>query len=243
MDTRCSPVASHDQQEAVVLLHGLARSAASMRVLGDRLCASKFTVHNLDYPSTQAPLQSLLKLIRGQIDARCHAAPRLHFVTFSLGGILVRALLADQTFSNLGRVVMLAPPNKGSELIDHLRGLRAFRYFFGPVAQELGTGPESLPNRLGRPNFELGVIAGTRAVNPLGWLLIPGESDGTVAVERTTLPEMSDFIVVPHSHTFIMNSKRIARETVAFLRRGRFSEDAERRANIGVGWAEARPVE
>jgi pimeloyl-ACP methyl ester carboxylesterase len=208
--------------EEVVLLHGLARTDRSLRPLEKRLSAAGFRVHNLRYPSTELPPERLVENLHQQLEACCASAPRLHFVTHSLGGILVRAYLAEHSLPNLGRVVMLAPPNRGSEFVDGLGDSGLFQAAFGPTAAELGTGPDSLPNRLPPPRFEFGVIAGTRSVNPVSGLVVPGPSDGTVSVESTRLPGMADFITVPTSHTFIMQSETVATYTIEFLRNGRF---------------------
>ncbi len=208
--------------EAVILLHGLARTDRSMRPLEEHLSAAGFRVHNLRYPSTDLTPEELVVHLHAQISGCCADAARLHFVTHSLGGILVRAYLADHPSPNLGRVVMLAPPNHGSELADVLGDSKLFQAALGPTAAQLGTDPDSLPNRLPPPRFELGVIAGTRSVNPVSGLVIPGESDGTVSVESTRLAGMTDFIAVPLSHTFIMHSDLIAGYVVEFLRHGRF---------------------
>ncbi len=211
----------------VIALHGLARTGVSMRILADRIEAGGYRVAVIDYPSTDATFDELLASLHTEIARCCQQAHRVHFVTYSLGGILTRAYLAETPLPRLGRVVMLAPPNRGSEWVDRLRGLKAFRQHFGPVGSDLGTGPDSLPQRLGPPNFEFGVIAGTKVLNPLGWLMIPGDSDGTVSVERTKLEGMSDFLEVPHSHTFIMNSPEVADATLRFLKTGRFREAGE----------------
>jgi pimeloyl-ACP methyl ester carboxylesterase len=208
--------------EEVVLLHGLARTDRSLRPLERRLSAAGFRVHNLRYPSTELPPKALVENLHQQLEACCASAPRLHFVTHSLGGILVRAYLADHGLANLGRVVMLAPPNRGSEYVDEFGDSALFRAAFGPTGAELGTGPDSLPNRLPAPGFEFGVIAGTRSVNPVSGLVVPGESDGTVSVASTQLPGMADFITVPTSHTFIMQSETVAGYVIEFLRSGRF---------------------
>jgi pimeloyl-ACP methyl ester carboxylesterase len=216
------PAAPSDAREAVVLLHGLYRSHLSMRPLETRLEAAGYAVHNLRYPSTAAAPDALAAELREQIDACCADAPRLHFVTHSLGGILARALLAQRAPANLGRVVMLAPPNHGSEWVDVFGG--AFGWALGPTGRELGTAPSSLPNRLPPPSFPLGVIAGNFSWNPLGSLLLPGESDGTVSVESTQLDGMSDFVAVPSSHTFILRSDAAAEHVLEFLRAGRFED-------------------
>ena len=208
--------------EMVILLHGLARTDRSMRPLEKPLSVAGFQVHNLHYPSTDLTPDELVANLDAQISACCAGASRLHFVTHSLGGILVRAYLADHSLSNLGRVVMLAPPNHGSELADLIRDSKLFRSALGPTAVQLGTSPESLPNRLPQPTFEFGVIAGTRRLNPVSALFVPGESDGTVSVASTRLSGMSDFITVPTSHTLIMWSDATAGYVVEFLRHGHF---------------------
>jgi hypothetical protein len=139
-----------------------------------------------------------------------------------MGGIVVRAFLKSHRPGNLGRVVMLSPPNRGSEVVDRLRDSRLFRVATGPAGQELGTDAASMPNVLGPVDFVLGVIAGGRSINPLFSAWIPGVDDGTVAVSRTRIEGMADFIVVPYTHSFIMRRSEVAGHVVHFLAHGRF---------------------
>ena len=132
---------------------------------------------------------------------------KINFVTHSLGGILVRDFLARNEVQNLGRVVMFAPPNRGSELADFLGKCRLLRFIFGPALVELGTDVKSVPRNLPPPDFALGVIAGNRSWNPIFAKIIPGADDGKVAVAATKLEKMADFVEVRSSHTFIFNSK------------------------------------
>ena len=136
------------RREAVVLLHGLGRDAGSMTALQRRLEAGGYRVEAHDYPSTRGSLDELVNGLAEHVDRCCAAAHRVHFVTYSLGGILVRALLAEQRPAHLGRVVMIAPPNRGSEWVDRLGDSVVFERAYGPVGRALGTGPQSLPNRL-----------------------------------------------------------------------------------------------
>ena len=156
--------------------------------------------------------------------AKLDSANQVHFVTHSMGGIITRFYLKDNKIKNLGRVVMLSPPNQGSELTDSLKNNVNifFRFFTGPAGQQLGTEPSSIPNQLGPVNFELGVITGNATLNPLYSYLIPGEDDGKVSVERAKVKGMKDFLVVPHSHTFIMNSDEVREQIVYFLEYGQF---------------------
>jgi len=211
-----------DERDTVVLLHGLARSSFSMNRLASALEDAGYTTANVDYPSTGLEAEALGGMLQDRIDACCRDAARLHFVTHSLGGIVVRAYLAEHRPPNLGRVVMLAPPNHVSEWVDALRDTVVFGWIMGPTAMQLGTDPDSLPNRLPPADYPLGVIAGNRVVNPLGAGLIDGADDGTVSVERTQLEGMTDFIELPTSHTFIMYSDEVARQVIVFLRTGGF---------------------
>jgi len=210
----------------VVVLHGLGRSSMSMWLLANRLTQAGFEVHNLDYPSTQASVQELVGVLSNQIEKCCLGSEKpLHFVTHSLGGILVRAYIAQKRPHNLGRVVMLSPPNQGSQLVDELRENPLFQWATGPAGQELGTDPSNLPSRLGPADFEVGIITGSQSLNPLASWLVTGEDDGKVSVESAQLKGMADFLVVPNTHTFIMNSSQVAQEVVHFLEHGSFSRE------------------
>ena len=157
----------------VVVLHGLGRSSMSMWLLANRLTQAGFEVHNFDYPSTEATIDQLVEMLDGEIEECCLSGGKpLHFVTHSLGGILVRAYVAHKRPHNLGRVVMLSPPNQGSPLVEEFRDSPLFQWATGPAGQELGTEPSNLPNRLGPADFEVGSITGSRSLNPLtSWLV------------------------------------------------------------------------
>jgi triacylglycerol lipase len=232
-------VSTGDEGEApkegrVVLLHGLGRSPASMWLMEIALEEAGFEVHNIGYPSTEESFDGLLEDLRGSLAACCKSdAVPLHFVTHSLGGLLVRGYLAEQRPPNLGRVVMLAPPNKGSEIVDLLGDEWLFKFTLGPTGKTLGTEAGDVPGRLGPVDFPLGIIAGTASLNPLGSWLLPGIHDGTVSAESAKLDGMADFLLLPHSHTFIMNSRTVADETIYFLRNGRFTRSSLEAATGG----------
>ncbi len=208
----------------VLLLHGLGRRAASMRPLADYLKARGYRIYNTAYPSTEASVEALTADYLEPAVARSwqDGCPVLHMVAHSLGALMIRQYLQTRTLPTGSRIVMLAPPNQGSEVADTLGSWLFYRWLFGPAGQQLGTAPDSLPNRLAPVDGSIGVITGNASWNLILSLMIPGPDDGKVSVERAKLDGMDDFIVLPVTHTFIMQDKEAMLQTAHFLDYGRF---------------------
>ncbi len=213
--------------DCVVLLHGLARTAASMDAMQQALAEVGFETANIDYPSRHHTVEELAATVVPEGVESCRArqgVERIHFVTHSLGGILVRQFLAGNELDELGRVVMLAPPNQGSAAVDELRHLPGFDWLNGPAGRQLGKGENSVPLRLGPADFELGIIAGSRTIDPVTSAVLDNPDDGRVSVADTRLEGMRDFVVVEHSHAFIMRMREPIELTIRFLTRGSFAD-------------------
>jgi pimeloyl-ACP methyl ester carboxylesterase len=189
-----------------------------------------FLVANVDYPSRDHNIEDLASMAvdEGIDTCREHdGVEKIHFVTHSLGGILVRQYLSANTIDGLGRVVMLGPPNQGSVAVDELIDVPGFDWLNGPAGRQLGKGEESVPLKLGPADFELGIIAGTRSIDPIVSAVLDDPDDGRVSVSDTRLEGMDDFVVVEHSHAFMMRMQRPIDLTIEFLRNGSFGVEAE----------------
>ena len=212
--------------DRVVLLHGLGRGPRSMIPLEWSLRRSGYEVVNLRYPSQRASIRELAEHALGPVFSEAPEDGKIHVVTHSLGGILVREYLREHGVpERMGRVVMLAPPNAGSEIVDTLAGWRFYGWINGPAGRDLGTDAAHAPARLGPipPSVDVGVIAGDFSWNPLFSSLIPGPDDGKVAVARTHVAGERDHLTLPYSHTWLMNRAKTRRQVLTFLREGRFA--------------------
>lgn len=207
----------------VILLHGMVRSPACMKPLAADLRRAGYRVCNIGYPSRPYDVAELVERYVRPAFESCGPDQAVHVVSHSLGGILVRYYLQSADLPAGSRVVMLAPPNHGSEVADHVRHWPVYRWWAGRVGQQMGTGKDAIVHRLKPIDAEIGVIAANRSIQPWFSTLIPGEDDGAVSVEATRLPEMRDFTIVRSSHSLVMFNRRVRRQVLHFLAEGRFA--------------------
>jgi pimeloyl-ACP methyl ester carboxylesterase len=212
---------SREGSECVVLLHGLARGSGSFWLVEKALRKQGYVVVNADYPSTTTTIAHLANYVGVAVE-KC-GSWRTHFVTHSMGGILARYWLASHRLPNLGRVVMLGPPNHGSEIVDAFSDMQAFAWINGPAGLELGTGPDAVPRRLPKPDYSIGIIAGDTSINPVFNSILAEPNDGKVTVRSTKLDDADDHIVVHATHTFMMFNPIVVVEILNFLANGAFN--------------------
>lgn len=202
--------------EPVVVLHGLGRTAASMRKLARRLEELDFDAVVIDYPSRKATIGALVQAIWPHVPQ----GERVHFVGHSLGGILAKDLMRRVPPKWQGRIVQLGAPNLGSEIAERAA---LFGQIIAPImGPALG---ELLPHvAADDSDLDIGAIAGTAALEAYGVITgIPGENDGKVSVLSAwgSAPE-GKRLKLPVTHSMMMLDEGVIEATIRFLKEGRF---------------------
>lgn len=214
--------------EFVILLHGIGRTNKSMKKIEKALIKDGYIVKNINYSSTKKNISSIVENELKEVVQDCidKKANKIHFVTHSMGGIVVRYFLQNNKIPKNSNIVMLSPPNNGSEISDHLKDWYVYKKIYGPAGQELGKEKSGILNEL-KPikDCNIGIIAGNKSIEPWFSFLLSGKDDGKVAVESTKLEEMTDFIVFHDTHTFIMYDKKVINEIRHFLKYGKFEHN------------------
>jgi len=199
-----------NKKDYVVLVHGFLRTAKSMEKIEEILSQEGYEVININYPPAGDKIEFISNhYLKEILEEKCtDKSKKINFVTHSMGGIIVRYFLANNKLKNLGRVVMLAPPNKGAKLADFFSQFEIANQILGPALKQLKTTKKSLTNSIPPQKYELGIIA--------------GKYDTTVPEEFTRLKEMKSFLIVPRVHTFIMNADEVIKAILKFLEEGKF---------------------
>ncbi len=217
------PTVDHNTQ-TVVLLHGLNRTSRSMKPMAKELAANGYKVCNIDYPSRYFPVKTLaVDFVLPKINDCVGQQEKVHFVSHSLGGIVIRSLDSELKKFNTGNFVMLSPPNQGSEAVDRLSNIWGFKRMAGPAGASLGTGADSVANNVPIPSMPFGIIAAKYSNSPMSWL-IPGDDDGKVTLKRMQLEQMQDFFIVKNTHSFMMRDKDTIHQVLYFLQNGFFEK-------------------
>ncbi len=222
----------------VILLHGIGHFLFfSHWKIQRELRQAGYRVRFLRYPSTRFAIEELadehLAPVVREVAAADPVDVPVHFVTFSMGGLLARCFLARHALPQLGRVVMIAPPNGGSDWVDHLGRLPGFRWVYGPSGVQMSTDPQALPKALPPASYECGVIAGKLPGCTLLRPVFRGEaSDGTVSVPSTRLAGMKDHCIVPGLHALLFQSPAVVERTLRFLAEGRFEATTPSKAPL-----------
>jgi pimeloyl-ACP methyl ester carboxylesterase len=228
---------------AVLVLHGLGGWRGTMEPLADYLERnSDFTVLNITYPSTRGDLADHARALASVMD-NLEGIEEINFVAHSLGNLVIRHYLADAADPESGRspdprikrIVMLAPPNHGSERAARWSDNDLFLAVLGGAAQQLGSGWSSVETRLATPACQFGILAGGRGDERGYSSRLDGDDDGTLSVSTTRLAGARDFMTVPVWHSFMMFHPRVQEYTLRFIEEGYFVSDARRQPILDNG--------
>jgi len=216
---------THVRGECVVLVHGLWRSGAAMSSIETFLSKQGYDTIAIDYPSTRKPIPILAEQYlgaQGVDECMSRGAEKIHLVTHSMGGILARQYLQSNRLPPGSRIVMLSPPNQGSELSRTFSDAWWFDWVVGPAGGSLTQEGEGIIHRLKPITAPVGIIAAYRdwSLWPDGWL--PAPNDGTVSVQSMVLEEMDDFILVNSGHAMMRSNETVHSQIGHFLESGRF---------------------
>ncbi len=210
-----------------ILLHGYLRSKDSLKKLKRTLESEGYEVYAINYPGMRFTLERFAEQVAGIIDVVEDDFDEIHMVTQSMGGIVARGVLSDGHFPKVHRLVMIAPPNQGAIMADLLLGWWPSESVVGPAGKQLAKDAESYARNAGIPKCQVGVIAGVRG-KKRGWNpIIPGGDDGLVGVDDARLEGMADFVTVNAWHSSIMKHADTLRQTIFFLKHGRFEHELE----------------
>lgn len=225
-------------KETVILLHGIIRNHFDMMLLEKRMKKEGYACINIKYPSTKYSIEALAEQINAQLeqDENYTGADKVHFVVHSMGGLITRHILARHRPVNMGSVIMLGTPNKGSEMADYLAEHKylasPFHYIFGPSASQLRTAHKHFEDEV--IDFPLGIIASDASLNPIGKQVFGAPNDTLVSIESTKIEGMNDHIIIPSPHALMMFDPRIINQVVAFLKNGKFNHQDTPSSNAPI---------
>jgi hypothetical protein len=196
-----------------------------MRSIASDLQDHGYKTVSVDYPSTQEKIPDLVHgyLLKSYEDCAQTGAQKIHLVSHSMGGVLIRQFLQSHTLPEGSKVVMLSPPNQGSELSEKFGDTWWYQWAVGPAGVSLSTKQSGIISKLEEIDEPVGIIAAYRnwSLWPSTWL--PKPNDGTVSVESMKLPEMDDFILVNSGHAMMRFSDEVQNQIRQFLAVGKFA--------------------
>lgn len=212
--------------KAVILVHGIIRSSKSFGKMRSRFQQEGYHAFCFDYPSTRVTIAESAEFLHRVIESM-DGIDEINFVVHSMGGLVVRAYLAEHHDERIRRMVMVGVPNLGAAMADRVQGIALYKAIFGPAGRQLVRDPGGFIAKLPTPDFEFAIIAGARGSENGYNFLIPGDDDGTVGVDSTRLPGAADFIAVRGIHSFLPGHHSVIDHSLRFVKEGRLRENGE----------------
>ena len=213
----------------VIVLHGLGEGRRSMQPLVAHLRASlDATVLAFGYASTSSAIADHGRALAAVVRA-LPGADRISFVGHSLGNLVVRSWMGQADagdLDRLDRMVMLGPPNQGSELAQLAARFPMPATLSTGAARDLAIDWHRVAPTLPAPPCPFGIVAGGRGDDDGYSMVLAGDDDAVVRVEETRLAGEDDFLLVPVHHAAMMKNTAVQRAVTSFLSTGRFAPAA-----------------
>jgi len=213
------------ENEVVILVHGFNNDESDMFPLKQHLQGWGYEAVTINLPLRFSTLEDCIALFEKEFYQQLFKLEyfgKIHLVGYSMGGLVVRSFLAQNTVPKLGRCVLIATPNQGTKLADISdRLLKPLGQIYKPI-KSLKTNSLDIRDPINTPKPEIGVIAGNTNKHLLG-IFLSSENDGMVEVESAKYHAMTDFVIKPYGHKEIHHQLEIAKLVDLFLRTGKFS--------------------
>jgi pimeloyl-ACP methyl ester carboxylesterase len=210
------------RKATVILLHGILNPSLIMTPMAWRLRREGYHVINWGYPARSLSIEEHAAALHALVQRLDGDGP-IHFVGFSLGGIVCRYYLTHYDSPRARRLVMIGSPNLGTAKVDVFYQRGWFRRLYGTKSMaQLRASNRRFFEAMGIPRVEFGIIAGGRGGDRGFSRLLEGDDDGAVPVESAKLAGSADFILLPHTHTVLVLAPETIRQVTAFLHHGRF---------------------
>ena len=207
----------------VYVIHGFGGFALQMEKINQELIHEGYVTENYSYPSFTEELDSVGLDLYQKVKQDNYDT--VSFVTHSMGALVVRSMYQylDSTvhFPVIFRIVMLAPPNKGTEMAD-MYSNSTIKFLLGPNVEHMKTDSSSYANKLPIPTCEVGIIAGVRGKKPWFNPFLKEDNDGNVSLSLTTLGNEKDRIIVNAPHGLMTQQKKVIKLIIAFMKTGAF---------------------
>lgn len=207
----------------IILLHGINGSSSELANIEAYLVSQDESVENIDYPSTEYPIEVLVSDYVGpMLEQFAREVDTVHFACHSMGNIVLRYYLKDHPDYPYGRIVMMGPPNQGSQLTDTFKKWKYYKKRYGPAGDQIGTDVEDLLNLSKQLPRDVGIIAGTKTMFFLYSWIIPGKDDGKVSHSSMKSPGYRAFVTVPYHHDEMTYKEDLAELILNYIKNGEF---------------------
>ena len=203
----------------VYLIHGYAGLGIEMQKIKNSLDDAGYNAEIFTYPSLREDVDTAAIGLCAKIEAE--RPDTVYFVTHSMGALVARSVYRHLSAINhrpyIHRIVMIAPPNKGTPVADFFIQSKIARLLGGPNLPNLITNPEEGACSYPIPDAETGIILGVRGGRKGFNIFLEDDNDGLILPKDALLGNEKDLVFVRANHTAILFKYFTIRYIINFL--------------------------